>query len=73
MNTAEIISQESLLDLNIHIEALDRLSKQLYSKLEEWEHSEHTDDYQWLYNRFLKINEEIAYLFTRKQEMGLPI
>jgi hypothetical protein len=73
MNTVEIITQESLLDLNIHIEALDRLSKQLHSKLEEWEHSEHTDDYQWLHNRFLKINEEIAYLFTRKKEMGLPI
>lgn len=73
MNTAQVISDESLLDLNIHITALDRLSKQLHSKLEEWEHAEETEDYQWLYDRFLKINEEIAYLLSRKQEMGLPI
>lgn len=73
MKTAQIITSESLLDLNIHIEALDRLSKQLYAKLEEWEHIEGNDDYNWLYSRFIKLNEDVAYLLSRKQEMGLSI
>lgn len=65
----------NVIDLNIEIEALDRLSRSLYAMIEKWEDSDPVpvEGIAWLTTRFNEINTRIAELLTLKQSLGLTL
>lgn len=60
----------SVIDINIEITALDRLSILLSNKIDEWSDKDPAPkrELEHLFNRFLDINEQISTLIKERDD-----
>ena len=65
----------NVIEINIQIVALDRISIYYSKLLEKWETADPTpkEELAWVESRHEVINSEIARLLQMKQDLGLPL
>lgn len=65
----------NVIEINLQIVALDRISIYYSKLLEKWETADPLpkEEIAWIESRHELINSEIARLLQMKQDLGLPL
>jgi hypothetical protein len=75
MEDTTIVYEGDLQEVNIKIQALDRISTMYYNLIERYENEDPypPESVAWAKEQHAKINNQIAELLTLKSKLGLPL